>query len=291
MSTLKVEQISKSFHHHQILNQVSFELGASGIYGLLGRNGMGKSTLFKIMTNQIFADAGQVKFANMDIRKQPELAARLFLMSETDLYPNSMRVQQALDWTNKFYDHFDQVFATKLLDQFGLAPHQRIGHLSTGYRTIFKLIVALCVPADFIFLDEPVLGLDANYRDLFYQALIESYTQRPRTFVIATHLIGEIEHLIDHVFILAHGELLVNQSTESLLEQSHAVSGPAKVVDDYTENVRVIGSDRLGGLKVVYVLGDLDETKILPDVVKLEKVALQELFIHLTTTEVAVNDN
>jgi ABC-2 type transport system ATP-binding protein len=180
MSSLKVTQINKSFQQ-PLLQDISFMLAEPGIYGLLGRNGVGKSTLLKIITNRIFPDSGQVMLDGEPLAENSAQLEKIFLMSEVNLYPKSMKVQEAIRWTARFYNGFDQVLATDLLTKFDLAPRQKIAKLSTGYQTIFKLIVALCVPAEFVLLDEPVLGLDANHREIFYHTLIENYTQIART--------------------------------------------------------------------------------------------------------------
>lgn len=288
MSSLKVTQINKSFQQ-PLLQDISFMLAEPGIYGLLGRNGVGKSTLLKIITNRIFPDSGQVMLDGEPLAENSAQLEKIFLMSEVNLYPKSMKVQEAIRWTARFYNGFDQVLATDLLTKFDLAPRQKIAKLSTGYQTIFKLIVALCVPAEFVLLDEPVLGLDANHREIFYHTLIENYTKRPRIFVISTHLIEEVANIINHVLILAEHQLIIDQSTDDLLERAHAVSGPAVEVDAYTQSLNIIGSEVLGGMKTVYILGDLDETRILSDLIKLERVDLQKLFVQLTTAEVAAN--
>lgn len=288
MSSLKVTQINKSFQQ-PLLQDISFTLAEPGIYGLLGRNGVGKSTLLKIITNRIFPDSGQVMLDGEPLAENSAQLEKIFLMSEVNLYPKSMKVQEAIRWTARFYNGFDQVLATDLLTKFDLAPREKIAKLSTGYQTIFKLIVALCVPAEFVLLDEPVLGLDANHREIFYHTLIENYTKRPRIFVISTHLIEEVANIINHVLILAEHQLVIDQPTDDLLERAHAVSGPAVEVDAYTQGLNVIGSEVLGGMKTIYILGDLDETRILSDLIKLERVDLQKLFVQLTTAGVAAN--
>ncbi|XRF76835.1 ABC transporter ATP-binding protein, partial [Pediococcus acidilactici] len=152
---------------------------------------------------------------------------------------------------------------------------------STGYRTITKLIVALSVPAEYVFLDEPVLGLDANHRELFYNALVESYAEKPRTFVIATHLIEEFAKLIEHVMVMDQGRIVVDDETETVLANAYTVSGPVQAVDQYTAGLNVIGSDRLARIKANYVYGPLNDRSI-PDEINIDPMDLQTLFINLT---------
>jgi len=212
---------------------------------------------------------------------------RLYLMSEVNMYNDRSRLKRLLNSTALFYGAFDRDYATQLAAKFDLNLNQRFGKLSTGYRTIFKLIVALCVPADYIFLDEPVLGLDANHRELFYQALIDSYTERPRTFVISTHLIEEIANLIEHVFILDQHQIIVNGSVSDILDRAYMITGPDTDVTGYTAGLNVIGQDHLGGITANYVYGALEDDRPIPDTVTIERLDLQKLFVNLTNAKEA----
>lgn len=165
---------------------------------------------------------------------------------------------------------------------FELDLNQKFGKLSTGYRTIFKLIVSLCVPVKYVFLDEPVLGLDANHRELFYRELVDNYVKTGKTFVISTHLIEEIANSLEHVFVIRDGQIIVDGDVEDVLENAYLISGPVKEVEQYTSGLNVIGQETLGNIQGNYVFGELDSERILPDTVTVEKMDLQKLFINLT---------
>ncbi|MCF0231407.1 MAG: ABC transporter ATP-binding protein, partial [Enterococcus sp.] len=151
--------------------------------------------------------------------------------------------------------------------------------LSTGYRSIAKLIVALSVPCEYIFLDEPVLGLDANHRELFYTYLIETYQERPRTFVISTHLIEEIANLLEDIIIIDQGKLIRAESIETILKNGRIVSGPKEQVERYTQSLEILGMDTLGGAVTAYVYGDLPTEKA---EVQIAPLNLQTYFVQLT---------
>ena len=126
------------------------------------------------------------------------------------------------------YNNFDYDLANRLLKVFGLNDRMKITNLSTGQRTASKLIVALAVNADYVLLDEPILGLDANHRDSFYKELVKTYQERPRTFVLSTHLIEEIQQLVEHVLIMDQHHIIINEDTEGLLAKAYTISGPEK---------------------------------------------------------------
>ncbi|WP_412989980.1 ATP-binding cassette domain-containing protein [Pediococcus siamensis] len=287
---IKVERITKKFGKKVILADINLALEPNRIYGLLGRNGAGKSTLLNIMSDRIFPTKGAVLLDDVPVHENDAQLGKLYLMSEVNLYPKRSRVRELFKTTKTMYGNFNEPYAEKLCGAFGLSQKARFGQLSTGYRTIFKLIVALCVPADYVFLDEPILGLDANHRELFYRELMESYGEHPRTFVISTHIIEEVANMIEHVFIVENGKILIDDDVDHMLAQAYLITGPADKVAAYTQGLNVIGTESLGNLKGNYVFGELNNDREIPDTVQISRMDLQKLFIHLTSEEVSHED-
>ncbi|EJE99732.1 ATP-binding cassette domain-containing protein [Liquorilactobacillus mali] len=282
---IEVKNIQKSFNKKKILSDVNFELEPGKIYGLLGRNGAGKSTLLSIMANRIFSDSGNVLLDGKSVFDLDEALGQIYLMSERNLYPEGTKIEKIFKLTELFYGSFNYDYANELADKFGLDVKQKFGKLSTGYRSIFKLIIALTVPARYIFLDEPILGLDANHRELFYRELLDNYVKTQKTFIISTHLIEEITNILEHVFILCHGEIVIDGDVEDVLKKAYLIAGPQKDVDDYCRGLNIIGKENLGSIHGNYVYGNLDDNRILPDTVSVERMDLQKLFVNLTNME------
>lgn len=281
--SLAIQNIDKSYHNQRVLTDIQIEFQPETIYGLLGRNGAGKSTLLNIINGRIFANKGSVILDGENLIENERLQNRIFLTSEDNLYPKSIKVNQILKLTEAFYGGFDWVLANHLIEAFKLNPKLSFKKLSTGYRSILKLIVALCVPVDYIFLDEPILGLDASHRDLFYRALIETYSERPRTFVISTHLIEEVANLISE-FIIIDGGLVIEQKSAEAIQQSGAtISGALEIVERFTKGMDIIGMDRLGTL-VSYYIRDYQRQAV-PDGISVSPLNLQAYFIKLTQRE------
>ena len=279
--SIVINQVSKSFGPVRALNRVSVTLEEGKIYGLLGRNGAGKSTLLNVLTDRIFPEEGSVTVDGEPVRDNDRALSKMYLMSEKNCYPESMRVKEAFRWTKEFYPDFDQEFAWNLAAAFELNTNAKVNKLSTGYSSIFKLVVALSVNTPYVLLDEPVLGLDANHRDLFYRTLLSRYTQRPFTVVISTHLIEEVASLIEDVVVIHKGEVLRQGSCQDLLSQGYTVTGPKGLVEEYLKGKNVLGVDALGGLESGYVLGEPDRSS-LPQGLELSGLDLQKLFILMT---------
>ncbi|CAJ1229321.1 ABC transporter ATP-binding protein [Lactiplantibacillus xiangfangensis] len=283
--SIQVQGVQQSFHGHTILEDLNLTLEPNKIYGLLGRNGAGKSTLLNIISNRIRPTHGTVTLDGESMHDNDHTLGKIYLMSEVNMYPERSRVKNLFKTTRLLYGGFNDAYAAKLVHAFGLDINARFGKLSTGYRSIFKLIIALCVPVDYVFLDEPVLGLDANHRELFYQELIETYSDQPRTFVISTHLIEEIANLIEHVFVLNDHHIIVNGEVPDILAKSYTISGPQTDVEAYTANLNIVGEDHLGGITAHYVYGALENDRPIPDTVKVDHLDLQKLFVILTNTK------
>ena len=164
---------------------------------------------------------------------------------------------------------------------FSLDTGKRFPALSKGQQSIFKLTIALALDTPYVVFDEPVLGLDANHRELFYHLLLEDYEEHQRTIILATHLIEEAANIIEEVVLIDKGRLLIQESVESLLDQGYCVSGPEDAVMAYCTDKRVIGRDELGSMKLAYILGKKEE---LPhgSPLQISNMNLQKLFVKLT---------
>lgn len=283
MSFIEIKNINMSFGSTKALIDTNISLNKNKIYGLLGRNGAGKSTLLNLMTNKLFPTSGMILVEGQPVQENDEILSRMYCMSEKNLYPETMKVKEAFKITRKFYPSFDMEYAMGLASKFQLDTNKKIKNLSTGYLSIFKIIIALTCNAEIVLLDEPVLGLDAYHRDLFYKELIASYSENPRMILISTHLIEEAADIIDEVIILKEGEVILHQDVEEVLKKGYTVTGPAGKVDAFVSGKQVIGFDSIGGLKTSYLFDKMPKEP-LPEGIEITKLDLQKMFIHLTNS-------
>lgn len=281
MSTITLKNLTMRFGSTTALDNVSFTFEENKIYGLLGRNGAGKSTMLNLITNKLFPTEGEVLIDGENVKENDKALSKVYCMSEKNLFPDQMKVSDVFKWTKEFYPAFDAEYANYLSEKFELNVKKRVKALSTGYASIYKVVAALASGAPIILFDEPVLGLDANHRDIFYRELIQNYSRTPRTYVISTHLIEEAADLIEKTVILKSGKLVLDEDTDALLSRGYTVSGPAPAVDTYTQGKELLGADTLGGLKTAYILGEVNRDTV-PAGLEVSKLDLQKLFIKLT---------
>jgi len=279
---IELKNVRKGFGEVKALDDITVTFESGKIYGLLGRNGAGKTTMMNLISNRIFASSGEITLDGESVSDNSGVLGRIYMMSEKTLYPESIRVNDIFRWTKELYGGFDMESADKLCDKFGLEKSKKIKGLSTGYSSIYKLITALCVNADYILLDEPVLGLDAAHRELFYKSLLETYAQRPRCFIVSTHLIEEVSGIIEDVVIIDGGRLIRACPVEELLRIGYNITGPITDVDAYCAGREVLGSDTVGGIKTAAVIGRPENV---PDRLNVTALDLQKLFVRMTEKE------
>lgn len=279
--SIEIKSIRKNFGNICALDGINITFEENKIYGLLGRNGAGKTTLLNIITNRIFAGNGEVLIDGISSKENDQALNKVYMMSEKNFYPSNMKIKEVFRWTEEFYPGFDIEYANKLADIFELNLNKNVKSLSTGYNSIFKVIIALSINRPYILLDEPVLGLDANHRDVFYKLLIEKYSDTPATFILSTHLIEEVSNVIENVIIIKKGKIIKNETREELMSVGYTVSGMANQVDEFVKGKDVIGVDTIGGLKSAYILGQVIKGTV-PQELEVSKVDLQKLFVQLT---------
>lgn len=278
---IELKNVTKKFKEVTALDHVSVSFESNHIYGLLGRNGAGKSTLLNLVTNRLFPTGGFVYADGMPVMENDRALQLISYMSEDTLYESTIPVRRIFEWSKLFYPEFDMDYAYALAEKFSLNPRKKIGKLSTGYRSVSKLIITLASGAEYLLFDEPVLGLDANHRQLFYDELLRRYAQRPCMVVLSTHLIEEVAGIVDRVVILRDGGILLDRDTEEVRKMGFTVSGRKDTVSAWCAGKQILGTQELGGLMLAHILGERGNV---PPELAVTPLDLQQLFIHLTNS-------
>lgn len=288
MAIIKISDLSKDYGKNKVLDNVSLTIEENKIYGLLGRNGAGKTTLLNLITNRIFPSEGIITIDGEDIIENYKAIGKIYFMTEQDLYPEGMKIKNLFKWTKEFYENFDMDYALNLSKKFGLNVNKKFKELSTGYSSICKIIITLASGAEILIFDEPVLGLDANHRDLFYKELVANYIDKPKTIILSTHIIEEVSEILEKVIIIKDGKILGNKEVEGLLGEAYIVSGASEKIQKYIEDKKCVNIESIAGFKAATIIGKLNESnkeKISQLGLETSKVELQKLFIHLTGEE------
>jgi len=285
-SVVEVRNLTKSYGSVMAVNQVSFSIEAGKIYGLLGRNGAGKTTIMQIFTAQLFATSGAVKMFGEAPYENSRVLSQICFIKDSQKYPNGYRVLDVLDQAAFFFPYWDREYAFTLTEEFRLPLSRRMKALSRGMLSAAGIIVGLASRAPLTIFDEPYLGLDAVARGIFYDRLLEDYAEHPRTVILSTHLIDEVSRLLEQILVIDQGRLILDEEAEALRGRAFAVVGPAAKVDTYTAGKEVLDREPLGGLVSATVMGNGNASdRKLAEALGLElaPVSLQHLIVHLTS--------
>jgi ABC-2 type transport system ATP-binding protein len=265
---------------------VDLDLADGKIYGLLGRNGSGKTSLMSAVASYRRPSSGVVRIDGEDAFENPRVARRTCFIRDTLDLNDSDRLQSALDLAARLRPTWDTACATRLLEVFGLDPRKRVSSLSRGRRSAFGVVLGLAARTPLTILDEPTLGMDAVARAVFYRELLADYLEHPRTILLSTHLIEEVADLVEQVIIMDHGRIVVHEETDALRGRGVTVTGPFDAVTAFAYGHTVLGEQSLGSLRAVTLDGRFSPEEIARGEaagLSFGPIGIQDLFVHLTS--------
>jgi len=279
---ISVAGLTRRYRDQVALDDVSVEIAAGSITGLLGRNGAGKTTLLRILAGQEFPSSGSVSVLGGPPAENDHVLRRMVFVREDQAYPD-IKVCHALRATSWFYPNWDAGLADSLLADFGLPPGKAIKKLSRGMRSALGIVIGLAARAEVTLFDEPYAGLDAVARQVFYDRLLADYAECPRTILLSTHLIDEAAALFESVVVIDGGRVVLAAAADGLRGVATTVSGPVLAVDEFTAGRPVWNRRRLGSQASVVTVGQLDadrRARARSLGLDLAPLTLQQLVVH-----------
>lgn len=263
MSVIECRDLTKTFGGTKALNNLSFKLEDNKITGLIGRNGAGKTTLLKIIAGHMKETSGEIKvFSEKPFNNLLVSANTIFLHDQMNL-PTALNLMETLEVGASFYGNWDSELAKRLFEYFSFNPLQHYNGLSKGMKSTFNMIIGLSARCPLTIFDEPTTGMDAAVRKDFYRALLKDYIANPRTIIISSHHLNEIEDLLEDIFLLNNGKELLHMSVADLKEWAIGIQGKTPIVDEWTQNKEVIFTKSMGlENKYVVVKNDLSEEEL-----------------------------
>ena len=282
---IEAKNLSIQYGKFTAVHNVSFNLAGDKIYGLLGRNGSGKTSLLSVLASFRKQSAGELRIGGEAPFENAAIMSQVCLIQESGYISEGMKVKQVLELAGSCWDHWDAAFADELVNLYNLPLKKQAYNLSRGMKSALGTIIGLASRAPITIFDETYLGMDAPSRYTFYEQLLQDYMKHPRTIILSTHLIEEVSSLFEEVMILDEGRLIMQDNTESLRLRGVSVTGPASKVDEFAKGLEVLNEQSLGGTKSITVYGSLDEGRKKDaqyNGLEIGPVSLQDLFVHLT---------
>ena len=285
MSEMVLTNVKKTYGKKTVIENLNLTLEGGKIYGLVGRNGAGKTTLLSMMSNQAPVTEGSVTLDGENVWENRKVLDRICFSRElTATKENGMAgytVKNYLKIAACYYTDWDQNYAEKVAEVFGLELKAKLGKMSKGQLSAVTIAVALASKCEFTFLDEPTSGLDIVAREQFYKLILEEYTETGRTFVISTHIIEEAADIMEEVLILNRGKILLKENTQELLNRSFLISGLEEEVEKAVADLEICHR-KLSGRRLTAVVLLKEGQKIRADYdVTTQPVTLEKLFVAL----------
>lgn len=275
---LEVKNLRKRYGQNLVLDGISLTFESGNIYGLFGRNGAGKSTLFRCINDLLPYDDGSILLDGAEYRDLAKEKRKLLaIANEDNLFPADANIK-AMACAYAYVRNIDEEKLLSDIDRFSIPARKKWEKLSTGERTMLKNVFAINSGASFIFLDEPVLGLDAINRDELYRRLLEDFSEE-KTYIISSHIIDEVASFASYIYFLDSRRIVLEGESELIQQQSFILSGNSVDLAGVKGNFSIISRGNRLGSEYMCVLGKIEEV---PASVKMEKTDLQQLFIEMT---------
>lgn len=289
MTVIECTNVTKSYGRFKALDNLSFSIEENKITGLIGRNGAGKTTLLKLLAGYFHETSGEVRVFNERPFNNLLVSANSILVDDEMAFPDALNLGEILNEAGRFYAKWDMRLAKRLFNYFSFDEKQFHKNLSKGKESTFNMIVGLASRCALTIFDEPTTGMDAAVRKDFYRALLKDYLDHPRTIIISSHHLEEVEDLLEDVLLLNDGEKYLHLPIEELKEYAIGISGDPDKMNAYIEGKHLIYKETISSDSVyIVVKNDYPQQqidKMGQAGLKLTQINPNDLSVHLTNKQ------
>ena len=221
MKNLKIilQKVNKSFEDKQVLKDINLKIKSNKIVGLLGKNGSGKTTLFKLANDLLTVTSGEVLIVGKPVSVESKKVVSY--LPERAYLDASLKVSDAIKLFETFYEDFDKSKAERLLGELQLDKNMRLSKMSKGMKEKVQLVLVMSRKAKIYILDEPLGGVDPASRDYILDTILKNF-DKDATLLISTHMIADIEKILDEVIFIDDGQIVLQEKADTLRKKENA---------------------------------------------------------------------
>ncbi|MGP4077424.1 ABC transporter ATP-binding protein [Halobacillus sp. K22] len=289
MNIVECRELTKAYRGFRALDQLTFTIEENKLVGLVGRNGAGKTTLMKILSGLLKETSGEVKvFSHRPFNSLLVSANSIFIDDQIN-FPTTLSLAEILEEAGRFYKHWNEDLAWHLFDYFGFHTKEYHKNLSKGKESTFNMIVGLAARCPLTIFDEPTTGMDAAVRKDFYRILLKDYLAYPRTILLSTHHLEEVEDQLEDVLLLDRGKKVLHMSIEELRDYAIGLKGKREVIASFIADRHPIYSEPFG-MDDEYIVTKNDfsqeeQQEMKREGIQLSGVSASDLCIYLTASK------
>ena len=283
---IECTNVTKSYFRKKALTGVSCKIDEQKIIGLIGRNGAGKSTLLKILAGHLKPSSGEARIYNARPFNNLTVATNTILIEENMTFPHNSDLAHILKSAAMFYPNWQGDLAKKLMDYAGPSLKSHHENLSKGQRSTFNLIYGLATRCAVTLLDEPMNGMDEAIRSDLYRAILKEYIAYPRTIIISSHHLNEMEHLIEEILLIDNGQVALHESLEHMQQYALRLVGPKDFLEPYRHQVTILFEKNEGPyMEFVVETRSLlvDDNQLLANGIQLKPVPASDVCKYVTS--------
>lgn len=219
MDLIEIKNLSKSYGDKLILDDVNLNLTHGKIIGLLGKNGAGKTTLIKLINDLLIKTSGDIKVNGNEIGVESKKI--ISYLPERSYLNRQMKVSEIIEFFKDFYEDFDSEKALKLLKDLDLDVNENLSKMSKGMQEKVQLVLVMSRKAEIYILDEPLGGVDPATRDYILNTILSNFSENA-SVIISTHLISDIERILDEVIFIDKGKIILHEDADKLRNKENA---------------------------------------------------------------------
>ena len=293
---IEINELSKAFDGLKAVNNVTLKINEKNVFGLIGTNGAGKSTMLRMMSGVLKQDSGSITVDSMPVYDNIEVKKNICFISDDPYFMSNATPADMESLYAGIYEKFDREQFEKLLGSFELDSGRKINTFSKGMKKQLAVLLGICSKTKYLLCDETFDGLDPVMRQGVKSMIVDAIEERGLTPIIASHNLRELEDICDHIGLLHKGGVLLSEDLEDLKCNIQKIQCVFKKEDGAAEAVKgldIMKSEKRGSLHTYTVRGNVQEItdrfeSVSPVFFEVLPLSLEEIFI--SVTEVAGYD-
>lgn len=285
---IKVSDLSKSFNGFIALSNLDMNIKKGSIYGLVGTNGAGKTTIIKHIAGVYKENKGLIQIEGEGVHDNSNIKKRIGYVPDDLYFFANYTLKEMGRFYKELYPNWSQDRFDNMVSRFGLNPNQKLTRFSKGMQKQATFILTMSTTPDYLILDEPIDGLDPIIRKLVWKYIVDDVAEREMTVLVSSHNLREMENICDAIGIISKGKMMIERDLDELRSDIHKVQvafSNLELANDQLESLNILHREHRGSVELLIIRNRKDEVeavmeKLKPMIFDMLPLTLEEIFIY-----------